>query len=1036
MADGTNHGCNSIYRTVVESQDELICRFLPDKTITFVNDAYCRFFGKTRDELIGKSFMSLIPENDHAGVEEHFLSINKSSPFAVHEHRVIAPNGEIRWQQWSNRAIFDNYGVLTEYQSVGRDITERKHIMETLEEKEEEYRTILSATTDGFWEADTQGWFLEVNTAFSSLTEYRREELLTMSLHDIEEGRNFDEVISRIQHTIEAGAYRYETSYRKKGGGIVIVEVSINYHYFNKKGGRFFAFVRDITDRKQTEESLAENEATFRLLFESSADPILLYNGDHFTDCNTAALTIMHSTSKEQIIGKSLSDISPKKQSDGKTSPSKERSLVAAAFKNGNTRFEWVCTAMNGSEFWVDMSLTAVQIMGKTVIYMVWRDLTAQRIMLEKIKESEEKIRIFGMSDQDGVLLMDNEGKITYINQAAENIIGYTVQEALGKTLDEFLHPRDFFDAQKLQIGIAEAVPFLVTQDASAVPKGKALEISATKKLGTEVDIELSLLSEMSGNQWRIIGIFRDVSEQKKAVEALKKSEEKYRRLFEETKDAVFISTPDGRLIDANHAAVKLFRYDSKEELLGINVARDLYTNAEDRADFKKAMLLHGFVYMHELTFKRKDGEKVIVAVTANATYDNEGNITGYQGIMHDLTEIKKLERQVLEFHKLEAVGRLIGNLAHHFNNILSIIVGSAQLAKIHLTDTSMVMKHLSSIEAEVFRAADVVDHLLTFGRRSELAVKIVNINDIVKDFLKVVKDIIGENIEIRTTLHYGIARARVDEARINQVLLNLVTNARNAMGGKGILIIETSLIELADSHYESHIGIKPGRYVLISVTDTGCGIDDVTKARVFEPFFTTAGEEGQKGLGLSVAYGIVKQHGGFIHIESTPGTGSVFKIFLPAAIERERTDTITQDAIPGGTETILVAEDERALRDIASKMLTALGYTALLAADGMEALEIFRSKSEDIDLVMLDIVMPKMHGSEVYKEIRKIKPSIPVIFVTGYNLAETQMDFVAEEGFEAIQKPYMIATLGDKLRKILDSSKTGPEGHGSFKAG
>jgi two-component system, cell cycle sensor histidine kinase and response regulator CckA len=766
---------------------------------------------------------------------------------------------------------------------------------------------------------------------------------------------------------------------------------------------------------------LYENEYKFQLLYEKSMDPILFFEEDVCVDCNDAALKIMSCKDKEMLLGLSLSNMSPALQPDGQSSFSRVAEIFKEAADKGKIRFEWFCQGMNEEKFWIDITCMVISRENKQTFCTIWRNITKEKASTERLKQSEEKFKIISYSGHDGIILMDNKGNIDYVNQAAERMLGYAEEDILGKPVAEYFASDNFYDAQKLQMGLAEAIAHVkIGRESSGT---EALELIATKKDGKEIVVELSLFSEIVSNQLRIIGIFRDVTERKKTIEALQRSETKYRRLFEETKDVVFLSTPEGQFIDINKAGIDLFGYDSREEMLKINIPEDLYWGPGDRKDFKKAIEGHGFVKMYEMAMRRKDGQKVIVSITANAVYDEVGNVATYQGIMRDLTEVKRLEGQLFEFQKLDAVGRMIGDIAHNYNNILNIIVCNAQLARMSGACKGDAQAYLSSIENEVFRAADIVEQLLVFGKRARFSVNIADINDVVRDFAKTIREIIGENIETRTIFAQKPPRARIDVARMNQVLLNLVLNARDAMSGKGTLTIEVAVDDFVvrDGSYPR---AKPGKYVVLSVSDTGAGIDEETIKNIFEPFFTTHSVEEKKGLGLSVVYGIVKQHGGFIDVLSRPGQGARFQVFLPLVSEWIKMEKVSLQEAEGGTEAILIAEDEAALRDITAHILRTLGYKVFSASDGVEAVALFRENAHEIDIVILDVAMPEMNGHEAYREIQAIKAGTPVIFMTGYSLDGVQTNFILEEGYDVIQKPFTLVSLGKKIRDVLNGGK------------
>lgn len=769
-------------------------------------------------------------------------------------------------------------------------------------------------------------------------------------------------------------------------------------------------------------EPLNEDEQKFQLLFENAMDPILFFEGEACVDCNNAALKIMEYPRKDMLVGLSLADMSPEKQPDGQYSSRKAAEIFKEAAGKGRKRFEWFCRGMNGKEFWVDVTCTVISGEKKQIFCTIWRNITQEKAITDRLKESEERFRIISYSGKDGIILMDNEGTVSYVNHAAERILGYAEEEVLRKPVVEYLTAGNFYDAQRLQMGLAEAVSHVKVGKESLGTEG--LELVTKRKDGREIVVELSLFSEIIVDELRIIGVFRDITERKQVLEALQRSEVKYRRLFEETKDVVFLSTPAGRFIDINKAGIELFGYGSREEMLEIDMPKDLYWGSADQGDFRKAIERHGFVQMYEMAMRRKDGQKVIVSITANALYDEIGNIVTYQGIMRDLTEVKKLEGQLFEFQKLDAAAKIIGGITHNYNNILNIIIGNAQMAKMSDGCTDETLTYLSSIESEAFRAADIVDQLLVFGRQAKFSVNVVDLNDLVRDFIKTIREITGENIETKTVFASTPPTAKIDGARIHQVLLNLVLNAKSAMSGKGVLTIEVAVNDFAGVPNSVHPKVKPGRYVVFSVSDTGTGMDEETMKNIFEPFFTTHPREEGKGLGLSVVYGIVKQHSGFVEVSSKPGEGSQFRIYLPFVSERVKEEAANSEEIEGGSETVLIAEDEPALREIAAHTLRVLGYSVFSASDGLEAVSIFKEKSGDIDIVILDVAMPVMNGYETYRTMQTIKQNTPVLFMTGYSLDGVQINNILEEGFDVIQKPFMLTTLGHKIREILKKDR------------
>jgi two-component system cell cycle sensor histidine kinase/response regulator CckA len=383
----------------------------------------------------------------------------------------------------------------------------------------------------------------------------------------------------------------------------------------------------------------------------------------------------------------------------------------------------------------------------------------------------------------------------------------------------------------------------------------------------------------------------------------------------------------------------------------------------------------------------------------------------------------RSLEDQLRQAHKMESIGTLAGGVAHDFNNLLTVIIGNAQLALAKVKPGDPTYDSLIESEKVGRRAADLTGQLLVFSRRQKLDPRIVNLNDSLPDFMKMLERIIGANIEVQFESPSNLPLLTADPAQIEQAVMNLAVNARDAMPSGGRITIKAREVTLDEDYCQQDPLAKPGRYVRIDVSDSGTGIDDVTRKRIFEPFFTTKEPGKGTGLGLSVVYGVIKQHNGFIEVDSVLGRGTTFALFVPVVepgdseLVRESLDS----ELRGGAETILVAEDEESLRTLVQQVLGGLGYRVMLARDGREAVEIFAQHRDQIDLVTLDMVMPRLSGREAYEQIRKFQRDVPVIFVTGYAGETAGPPFLEETGAELLHKPYSVDMLGRKIRKVLD---------------
>ncbi|MBD0326492.1 MAG: response regulator, partial [Pyrinomonadaceae bacterium] len=370
------------------------------------------------------------------------------------------------------------------------------------------------------------------------------------------------------------------------------------------------------------------------------------------------------------------------------------------------------------------------------------------------------------------------------------------------------------------------------------------------------------------------------------------------------------------------------------------------------------------------------------------------------------------------------SVGTLAGGVAHDFNNLLTVISGNTQLALARLQSEAPVRLRLVEIEKAADRAATMTRQLLAFSRRQEIERRPINLNDTINETMKLLRRVIGEDVEVSFYTATDLAPVFADPSQVEQVVMNLAINARDAMPQGGRLIVETQELALDRAYLRNHPLAKPGRYAQISVSDTGAGMDEQTRARIFEPFFTTKAIGQGTGLGLAMVYGIVKQHEGLIEVYSEVGHGTTFKIYLPL-IERAVVAEKRQSQAPvrGGAETILVAEDEEPLRDLARSVLEELGYRVMLARNGEEAVDIYAAHREQVDLVILDVVMPRMGGREAYEQISLSGSGVPLIFMTGYSAEMVPSKFVGSTGMQLMQKPYSVEAFGRKVREVLDAA-------------
>ena len=559
----------------------------------------------------------------------------------------------------------------------------------------------------------------------------------------------------------------------------------------------------------------------------------------------------------------------------------------------------------------------------------------------------------------------------------------------------------------------------------------KGLAIMLTGKGGRPVDIEATLagasdyLAKDSVTSVLLERSMRHALERKQAAEALQLSEERYRDIVENAHDFIYSHDLKGNYTSINKAGEQLTGY-TREEALTMNFVQ---TVAPDFVDRAREMMAGRFAgekgAAYDLEIVAKDGRHIAVEINTKLVL-RDGAPVGLQGTARDVTERKELEEQLRQSQKMEAIGRLAGGIAHDFNNLLTAITGYSELSMQRLADEDPLFGNLQEIKKAGDRAASLTRQLLAFSRKQVLQPKVLDLNLVVSDLERMLTRLIGENIELCTLLEPKLASIKVDPGQIEQIIMNLAVNARDAMPQGGKLTIETRNVLVDDEYARRHIAVTPGPFVMLAVSDSGSGIDSQTQSRIFEPFFTTKEVGKGTGLGLSTVYGIVKQSGGNIWVHSEVGLGTTFTIYLPSTEENLQTYKRESGNERGfrGTETVLITEDEEVVRKLACQVLRMHGYKLLEAADGSEALLICESHLAPIDLLITDVVMPGMSGPELASRLTELRPESKVLLMSGYTDSAIVHHGVLEGGANFIQKPFSTEALAIKVREVLDAKQ------------
>jgi two-component system, cell cycle sensor histidine kinase and response regulator CckA len=615
-----------------------------------------------------------------------------------------------------------------------------------------------------------------------------------------------------------------------------------------------------------------------------------------------------------------------------------------------------------------------------------------------------------------GLAIMQDQ-RIVFCNKKFSEMSGYSIQELLAFTPDQnvaMVHPKDRTVLDEHVRNCQEGK--------SVLP---SLEYRVMKKGGGETWLEVCSSPIEHNGKPALQSAFMNITERKNAEEALRDSKEYLDRIINCLGDPVFIKDEKNRVTLANKAFCA-FTGKRPDELVGKKADQFLLDERMDSVhsvhNEEQIVFETGREFVSQEEIPDKDGNIRTVLTKKTLLQDRSGRRQIVE-VLRDITDYKRLEAQFLQVQKMEAIGVLAGGVAHDFNNLLSVIRGYTELLMEEFEPGDQRREDLDQIEKAGQRAASLISQLLAFSRKKIFQPEILNLNAIVSDMSKMLRRLIGEDIELTTVAQPELSFIHADPGQIQQIMMNLAINARDAMPKGGRLTIKTANAYLDDEYVRQHPAVKKGFYVMLAISDNGIGMDEATQARIFEPFFSTKENKGV-GLGLSTIYGIVKQSNGLIWVYSELGKGATFKIYFPA-VEEKSFRSVKDDLSEGECEeleTVLIAEDEEAVRDLACRILRARGYTVLEASNGRHALDVARQYSGKIDMVLTDVIMPEMDGSALVSQLKAMRPGIKALFFSGYTDGAIVQHGILDPNVDFLQKPFSASGLVRKLREVIDA--------------
>jgi two-component system, cell cycle sensor histidine kinase and response regulator CckA len=999
---------------VVESSDDGIIGQSLDGTIFAWNPGAERLYGYSAAEALGKRIEMLLPP-ERANEEQDILARIRHGERVEHFETVrMKKDGSQRQVSVTISPIRNGRGEIVGASKIARDITARKQAedglarsRQELEDKTRMLQSVLDSISEGLVASDTEGRFLLWNPAAEAILrlgalDARKEEWAErygLFQPDKVTPLPLDQnpLARAIQGEASGGVMFVRHSILAEG-----VFVEANASPLKDKHGVLYGGVtafRDITERMRSEDRLREYER----VVESLVDMIVVVDKDYRYVIANRAFLNYREMKKEQVIGRRMDEVLKKETFDAVV---KEK--VDECFGGKVVEYELTYNYPKLGER--SLFASYFPIMGPTGIdriACVLRDITERK----RAEEVRDRLAAVVESSDDAIIGKTLDGTIFAWNSGAENLFGYTAAEAVGKSIQILLPPERANEEQEILARIRSGGRLEHFETVRVQKDGKRMDVSVT-------------ISPIRDGNGTIVGaskVARDITERKCAEEELRKSEHRFSKAFCSNPLAESISThAEGRYLDVNDAFLKILGY-KRGDVIGSTVSElNFWAQPAQREEMLRLLEENGRVIELRMQYKTSTGDLREAEVSAELI-ELEGQPC-VLAITRDITETLRLEAQFHQAQKMEAVGRLAGGVAHDFNNMLSVIIGYSDLSVDLVAADSPLKKHLAQIKRASERAALLTRQLLAFSRQQVIFPRILDLNGVVENLTTMLLRMIGEDVSLSFRPSVPIGSIKADPGQIEQILMNLVLNARDAMQSGGQIIIETGHAELDEHYVSQNVGSRAGEYVTLAVSDTGCGMDDDVKSKIFEPFFTTKGLGQGTGLGLSTVYGIVTQNQGSIRVDSQPGKGTTFKIYFPrvAAQAEDLHESHEVEELPLGSETILVVDDDDAVRRVTASLLSNAGYRIIEANCAEKALQVITGSGPGIDLLLTDLVMFGQSGLELFEQAKILCPSLRSLFMSGYtgDLVDLQSGLISERAFLA--KPFARIPLLKKVYAVL----------------
>ncbi len=980
----------------------------PKGQYMMINRHFEDLFHVSSAKMYGRTDLLLFPKEQADAMHADELQV-LATRLPLKREEIITTNGEPRTYFSIKFPLFYADGTPFAVCGISTDITERKLSELALKQSEAKYQRLYNETPVLLHSIDRNARVVDVNDYWLKTMGYERKEVIGRKVTDFctEASRKYAWEVTIPIFFRDGFVYDIPYQFVKKNGELVDVLLS-STAVRDASGNvvRSQAVLEDITEQKRAEAALRESEDRFRSLSNASLEGIMIHDQGVILDANMAFTRLFGYDEPEELISKNGLELI--------LSPESRVRIDQRLQRQETGPLEVTCVRKDGTTFVAETDSQPVKYRGHDARIVSCHDITERKRAEEALRESEIKFRAVFENSRDAIGIAKN-GVHYYANPAYLKLFGHESNEKIvGTSILDSIAPSHH--QQMLQI---------IRRRTAGEPAPSIYMTRGRKTDGTEFYMEVSTSTyELQGEIYSVASI-RDITERR----LIEEERERLTVAIEQAGETVVVTDAEGTIQYVNPMFEAVTGY-SRAEAVGQN-PRILKSGKHDNAFYVELWhtITSGRAWQGRFINRKKDGSLYIEDASISPVHDNTGRIVNYVAVKRDITEQlnaveekARLEDQLRQSQKMESIGTLAGGIAHDFNNILTAIIGYGNIALMKMAKDDPQRLNIEHMLDAADRAAHLTKDLLLFSRRQISERKPIDLNDVVRKVETFLKRVIGEDIECKTKQFAGTLPILGDTHQLEQVLMNFATNARDAMPKGGIFSVSTEQMKF-DNEFASIDGyIKSGNYALITISDTGNGMDEVTREHIFEPFFTTKEVGKGTGLGLAVVYGIIKQHEGAINVYSEQGRGTIFQIYLPliAGLENETKSSVAERPT-GGTETILLAEDDENVRNLTRAVLEDFGYHVIIAKDGQDAVNKYIESKDRIRLLLFDIIMPKKTGKEAYDAIRTMTPGVKALFLSGYAPDVVRQRVLIDDGMPVINKPISPTELLKQVREALD---------------